>query len=67
MTFAEILKGDVTFKSNLELCFIDTIQWDDIVHESYTNVSIQTSNDCKLNGLPMTCFIENSISENFCS
>lgn len=67
VTLTEIVKGDVTFKNNPKLAFIDTIQWDDIEHENNTIVSIEISVSGELNGLLVTCFIENSFLENcFC-
>ena len=48
MKFTEVIKGKVSIKSNINLCFVHTIQWDDIIYDGESNVSILASGECEL-------------------
>ena len=44
---AEILEGDVHISSEASLCYLDTIEWRDIMSSTAGSVSIDTWDKCK--------------------
>ena len=47
LTQAEILEGSVRIKSNKYLCYLDTIDWKNIMPITAGSVSIETWDECK--------------------